>query len=62
MLEFKEEKRFYFLMKLWAILQLVAFASIYITLTTKCAAQSRWYDALRLEAMQTMVRENSLGN
>ena len=42
-------------MKLWAILQIIAFALIYITLTSKCAAQERWYSALRVEAMQKMV-------
>ena len=62
MLEFKEEKRFYFLMKLWAILQILAFALIYFTLTTKCVAQNRWYDALRLEAMQKLVLSKSQDN
>ena len=55
MQEFKQEERFYFNMKLWAILQIIAFALIYITLTSKCAAQERWYSALRVEAMQKMV-------
>ena len=52
--EFREEKQFCRLMKLWAILQILAIALIYITLTAKCTTQNRWHDALKLEALQSI--------